>query len=234
MSRSFCFVVLLGFLCGSASQGIAAQIESLSNPVANGSIVIDGAVGDWAGVAGFGADSSGDGTGGYDVSQLFVAHDNANYYVRIRLNGDEIDLGGTGAGLWTAFDTDKNAATGIAAFASGLGIEWNGSGVSQFNGWSPAGAHTGSILGGAVTGTRSGDHLEYEYAIPRSRVRHGQLLRGGAKRIRRGRSCRRTAWATYFEYHAPPCRRRRFRTRMKRIPRWRTGQRRAHCWAIPA
>ena len=143
------------------------QIASQSNLIPNGSITVDGNVTDWMGIPGFGADPIDDGAGGYDLSQLFIAHDESNYYVRVQLYSDEINFGGSAAGMWTLFDTDKDFGTGLSIFASGLGAEWNGSGVSQFNGWNSAGQHTGSILGSTVAGARDGGQLEYEYSIPR-------------------------------------------------------------------
>jgi hypothetical protein len=195
LAAGFCLVV------GSAG---AAQLDSQSNPVAAGSIVIDGAVGDWAGVPCFAPDVASDGGAGYDIARYCIAHDDANYYVRVGLHGEGSGVLGDGAGMWTWFDTDKNSGTGIrgAFLTSGLGAEWNGSGVSQFNGWNAAGGHTGSILGGSVSGARSGDHLEYEYQIPRtvfgvdsfytsvqSEFGAGDVLPDGG--------------GNYFEYHAP-------------------------------
>jgi hypothetical protein len=183
----------------------AAQLDSHSNPVPAGSIVIDGAVADWAGVPCFTSDPAGDGGAGYDIARYCIAHDDNNFYVRVGLHGEGAGVLGDGAGMWTWFDTDKNSGTGIRGpfLTSGLGAEWNGSGVSQFNGWNSAGGHTGSILGSTVAGARSGDHLEYEYSVPRStfgvdsfhtsvqsEFGAGDVLPDGA--------------GNFFEYHAPP------------------------------
>ncbi len=172
-SHAICFIAATVFGCGLlASSADGGELDSQSNPVPAGSIIIDGAIGDWAGVSCFAPDAAGDGGTGYDIAQYCIAHDDNNFYVRVGLHGEGSAALGDGAGMWTWFDTDKNFSTGIGVGAawnpSGLGIEWNGSGLSQFNGWTAAGAHTGSILGGAVTGARSADNLNYEYAIPRS------------------------------------------------------------------
>ena len=197
-------VLVLTFLCVSAPFSSAAQLDSQSNPVPAGSIVIDGAVGDWAGVPCFASEPAGDGGTGYDIARYCIAHDNNNFYVRVGLHGEGSGVLADGAGMWTWFDTDKNTGTGIrgAFVTAGLGIEWNGSGVSQFNGWDPAGGHTGSILGGPVAGARSGDRFEYEYSVPRSvfgvdsfhtsvqsEFGAGDVLPDGS--------------GNFFEYHAP-------------------------------
>ncbi len=193
----------------SIASANAGQLESQSNPVAPGTIVIDGATGDWAGVPCFAPDPAGDGGTGYDIAQYCIAHDSSNYYVRVGLHGEGSSALGGGAGMWTWFDTDKNFGTGVGVGAAwlpaGLGVEWNGSGVSQFNGWTAGGAHTGSILGAGVSGARSADNLQYEYAIPRtvfgvdSFYTSAQSEFGSADVLPNGAG-------NYFEYHAsaPP------------------------------
>src|SRR5690349_17448766 len=146
MQRLTVVTAVLAFCLLGGRFAQAGQVESQSNLVPAGSIVIDGAVGDWAGVPCFTPDASGDGGTGYDFARYCIANDATNYYVRIGLHGEGAAALGGGAGLWSWFDTDKNATTGIkgAFLTAGLGAEWNGSGISQFNGWNAAGAHTGS------------------------------------------------------------------------------------------
>lgn len=180
------------------------QLASHSYAVPNGAIQIDGEVDDWSAVTAIDADAEGDGAGGYDLSQLFIAHDDSNYYVRVQLYSDEVNFGGTAAGMWTVFDTDKDAGTGLSGFfASGLGAEWNGSGVSQFNGWNSSGGHTGSILGAGVAGARSLDQLEYEYAIPRAVLGSDSFFVAVQSEFGEGDLLPNDP-GSYFEYHADP------------------------------
>lgn len=183
----------------------AGQVESQTNPVAAGSIVIDGSVGDWAGVPCFATDPAGDGGTGYDIAQYCIAHDATNFYVRVGLHGQGSAALGGGAGMWTWFDTDKNFGTGLGVGApwlpAGLGVEWNGSGVSQFNGWTAGGAHTGSILGGAVSAARSADLLQFEYAIPRSVFGVNSFFTSVQSEVGGG-DVSPNGVGNYFEYHA--------------------------------
>jgi hypothetical protein len=199
---NFAIVVFVLSVAG-ARFATAAQVESQSNPVAAGTIVIDGAVGDWAGVPCFVADPAGEDATGYDLARYCIANDNANFYVRVGIHAQGAAALEAGAGLWTWFDTDKNADTGIrgAFLASGLGAEWNGSGMSQFNGWNSAGGHTGSILGTAVSGARSGDLLEYEYAIPRTVFGVDSFFTSAQSEVGGGDIAPDGA-GNFFEYHA--------------------------------
>ena len=193
--------VVCVLLVGTAGAG---QLDSQSNPVTAGSIVIDGAVGDWAGVPCFAPDAAGDGGAGYDIARYCIAHDDSNFYVRVGLHGEGASVLGDGAGMWTWFDTDKNGSTGLsgAFLIAGLGAEWNGSGVSQFNGWNAAGGHTGSILGGSVSAVRSGDNLEYEYQIPRGVFGVDSFFTSVQSEFGSGDVSPDGA-GNFFEYHAP-------------------------------
>lgn len=204
MTKAHRILLSLILVCLHSAAMNGQQVASQSNQVPNNSITIDGDVTDWAGVPAYGIDPPDDGVGGYDISAFFMAHDDTNYYVRIQLYSDEVNFGGTAAGLWTPFDTDKDSSTGLQVFASSIGAEWNGSGVSQFNGWSAAGAWTGSILGpDGVPAARDEAQLEYEYAIPRSVFDSNSSYVAVQSEFGDG-DLFPDEPGSYFEYHAAP------------------------------
>jgi len=167
------FIAAVTLACVFAAPVEAVEVQSLSNPVPNGAIVIDGNLSDWAGVTPFQQDTIGDGSTGaarpldIDILQGAVAHDANFIYVLYRNAGDNmIDP----ASNWIFFDLDRNQATGQNGIAgmNSIGMEFNLGGTGGWNAWNSVG---GAFAGGAngrtvATGDSSAipagaDFLEY-------------------------------------------------------------------------
>lgn len=104
---------------------------TLSNPVADGTIVLDSSRDDWTDIARY-AD---DGNEGYpiDIGYITIAHDSTNLYVRYQMYNPSPAFSGN----WKLLiDTDQNPATGYhgqaGAFANSLGAEILIEGASTF------------------------------------------------------------------------------------------------------
>lgn len=139
-------------LASLVAQVEAVEVQSLSNKVANGAIVIDGNLSDWAAVTPFLQDTIGDGSTGaarpldIDILQGAVAHDDNFIYVLYRCAGDNmIDP----ASNWIFFDLDRNQTTGQNGIAgmNSIGMEFNLGGTTGWNAWNPVG---GGFAGGAA------------------------------------------------------------------------------------
>jgi hypothetical protein len=141
--------------CVFAASVEAVEVQSLSNPVPNGAIVIDGNLSDWAGITPFQQDTIGDGSTGaarpldIDILQGAVAHDANFIYVLYRNAGDNmVDPFSN----WVFFDLDRNQTTGlnsIGAMAS-IGTEFNLGGTDGWNAWNAAGGFVGGAAGRTV------------------------------------------------------------------------------------
>ncbi|MGB1309666.1 MAG: SGNH/GDSL hydrolase family protein [Leucothrix sp.] len=113
----------------------SATAATVSNPVSDGSIVIDAGITDWASIASFGydADTLSDVGVKADYLEGWMAHDNDNLYVAYRNNGD-IDT----ANWWSwqvYFNTDDLPSTGYQALDTG-GAEYllQASNIYQYTG----------------------------------------------------------------------------------------------------
>ena len=92
---------------------------SISNPIADNSLNIDGSLTDWSAVTGFGddpADASGANT--IDWREVWVAHDIANFFIAYRTEENVTDSWGYGMYI----DIDGNTATGFRGFSNELPI----------------------------------------------------------------------------------------------------------------
>jgi len=87
----------------------AVAIQVLNNRVADNAITIGGGFGDWAGVTGYNADTSGDGS--VDFNQIWVANDSNYVYFRYSFNS-QVNLSADIVNLF--IDTDQKSQTGVA------------------------------------------------------------------------------------------------------------------------
>ena len=165
----------------------AISLQTHNNPVANGSIQIDGDYSDWASIPRYQADTIGDtavgGLGnGVDILEGAIAHDDNFIYVLWRNAGPG---GVTDFSNWIWFDMDNNPDTGrtdlfgVAAPLS-RGTEYNLGGLNGWNQWAgPGGGYTGGAAGklaaaGSTTGTGGNDFIEY--SISRTAAQPGGLF----------------------------------------------------------
>lgn len=136
---------------------------SLSNPVADGAIQVNGDVGDWASVAPYPADPAGDGApGSQDWVQAWIAHDSTHFYVRMSRAAGSAGWGSPG--YWGVFDTDRSVATGIVLGGTHIGAEFNTGGIVGFNAWNPDGSHAGG-RSFAATAEAGGTQIEASIAL---------------------------------------------------------------------
>lgn len=167
-------------LLAVASQAFAASVQTITNPVPNGYMKIDGSLSDWMWLNQFTADSTGDGSTGtfpaIDILQGAVAHDANNFYFLYRNAGDNMV---TNASNWIFIDLDQNKATGLAA-AGGInfsvGAEYNLGGLSGWNGWGAAGNHLGggagmTLAAGDSNGSGVADFIEW--SVSRTAIQPG-------------------------------------------------------------
>jgi YVTN family beta-propeller protein len=84
-----------------------------SNRIAEGAIVVDGALGDWSGLTSFGEDASDTGANNpIDWRESWLAHDNANFYIAYQAHSAVSDS--WGYGIYIDVDGDRN--TGFRGF----------------------------------------------------------------------------------------------------------------------
>ncbi len=92
---------------------------SISNPIAENSLTIDGALGDWNAVTSFGTDAAdANGANTIDWREVWVAHDLSNFYVGYQTEENITDSWGYGMYI----DIDGNTATGFRGFSNELPI----------------------------------------------------------------------------------------------------------------
>jgi hypothetical protein len=177
MSRCCCAGRLLAGCVGLIAVGVVANqaqavsVQTLSNPLPNGAIVIDGNFADWAAVNKYTQDNIGDGSSGgarpldIDILQGAIAHDANFFYILYRTTGSNmIDPFSN----WVFFDLDQNAATGYKATAelSSIGMEFNVGGTEGWNNFNAAGAFLGggagkTVAAGDSDGFGGNDFLEW-------------------------------------------------------------------------
>jgi hypothetical protein len=169
-----------------AATADAASVQTLSNPVPNGYLQIDGDISDWLSVAMFNDDSVGDGSTGngrplnIDILRGAIAHDANNIYVLWRNTGDNmVDQFSN----WIFFDMDRNAATGAknanaAVSPISIGYEFNLGGTAGWNAFDAAGGFAGGAAGRTVAagdsnGSGGADFIEW--SISRTAVQPNGL-----------------------------------------------------------
>lgn len=164
-----------------ATQASAASVQTISNPVPNGFIKLDGNISDWLAITRFNQDTVGDGSTGparpldIDILQGAVAHDENFFYFLFRNAGDNMV---DSASNWTFIDLDQNNTTGLTSITAlgSVGTDFNLGGTSNWNQWTAAGAHAGGAAGmtsaiGDSNGSGGADFIEY--AISRTAVQPG-------------------------------------------------------------
>lgn len=135
-----CISYLLGLAAGSALAASAggAVVQTLSNPVADGSpMVVGGDRSGWTLITPYDADDYE--SASTDWAQVYVAHDSSNFYVRYAMNSTANGFGWLDNNQSMFIDADQNAATGFNG-AMGIGadylIEGNALHVHSGEGWS--------------------------------------------------------------------------------------------------
>jgi hypothetical protein len=163
---SIAFASLLGLVAASPVR--AVSVETLSNPVPNGYIKIDGDLSDWLAISAFNQDTVGDGSTGparpldIDILQGAVAHDANNFYFLYRNAGDNmVDI----ASNWVFIDLDQNVATGAALGFPNIGTDYNLGGTTGWNAWANGGlagpAAGRSVAVGDSDNSGGADFLEW-------------------------------------------------------------------------
>lgn len=126
--QMFCSALALAAVFTTAT----ARAAVISNPVSDGTIVLDASRDDWTGLGRY-AD---DGNEGYpiDIGYITLAHDSQNLYVRYQMYFPSPAF----SGAWKLLiDTDQSASTGYygqgAAYQNALGAERMVEGASTFS-----------------------------------------------------------------------------------------------------
>ncbi|BBO33606.1 PEP-CTERM sorting domain-containing protein [Lacipirellula parvula] len=182
MRRQFATLSLLSacLSCAISTNTFAASVQTISNPVPNGFIKLDGNISEWLSISRFNEDTTGDGSTGsfvpIDIRQGAVAHDDNFFYFLYRNSGDNMV---TGASNWIFIDLDQNATTGLTAAGGinfSIGAEFNLGGTGGWNQWNAAGGHAGSAAGKlAVAGdsNASGGADFIEFSVSRTAIQPG-------------------------------------------------------------
>ncbi|WP_428304333.1 PEP-CTERM sorting domain-containing protein [Lacipirellula sp.] len=183
MRRQFVALSLL-FACQTlvaSTSADAASVQTISNPVPNGYIKLDGNIADWLAITGYAQDTVGDGSTGaarpldIDILQGAIAHDENFIYFLYRNAGDNmVDV----ASNWVFIDLDQNASTGLSSISAmgSIGTDYNLGGTGGWNAWNAAGGHAGAAAGRSVAigdsnGSGGADFIEW--SISRTAVQPG-------------------------------------------------------------
>lgn len=167
--------------CVLSTPASAASVQTISNPVPNGYMKMDGSLTDWSFLTAYTADAVGDGATGaarpvdIDILQGAVAHDDNFFYFLFRNAGDNmIDV----ASNWVFIDLDQNTSTGLKSITAmgSIGTDYNLGGTGGWNGWNAAGGHAGGAAGrtlavGDSNGSGGADFIEY--AVSRTAIQPG-------------------------------------------------------------
>ena len=164
------------YTTGSPLDPLPSDIAvSLSNPVPDGGITVNGDVSDWQAITPYPADPAGDAaSGSQDWVQAWVAHDSTNFYFRLKRAPGS--LGWASPGYWCVFDIDRNPGTGVRLGGTNTGAEFNTGGNVYFNRWNP----DGSYAGGAsfvASADGSGRSTKIESSIPLSELGNATRFR---------------------------------------------------------
>ncbi len=142
--------------------------QTLSNPVANGSIVVTGNDRtDWAGVPAYAADGVDTAGPEVDYSQVQVAHDDDNFYFRFQLNTSEFLSFRHNVFIDVDHDRNTGFRGSIDQLSVGADFLLQGSSVFSFSGASP------TTWGWSFLGTQPWDDFpttDIETQIPRSLI----------------------------------------------------------------
>jgi len=107
---------------GILAAGMAVCLAGTASGV-RAPIVLDGAFGDWDGLAPAAVDPSGDGAGSIDLGRLWCADDDRFLFIRFEVGPAEVQLD-SGNDLVLYLDTDLDGATGRAIGGIGAELEW--------------------------------------------------------------------------------------------------------------
>ncbi len=103
---------------------LAAMLAAPASRAEARRILLDGALGDWASATPVHVDPSGDGgTSGIDLTSIWMAHDEARFFIAFDV-GTDLVLSETNL-LTLYLDTDSNAATGYPLGFMGAELVWN-------------------------------------------------------------------------------------------------------------
>jgi hypothetical protein len=165
----------------TSAPALAVSVQTISNPVPNGFIKIDGSINDWLAITGYTQDTVGDGSTGparpldIDILQGAIAHDANFIYFLYRNAGDNMV---DGASNWVFIDLDQNASTGLTSITAlgSIGTDFNLGGTGGWNAWNAAGGFAGGAAGRTVAvgdsnGSGGADFLEW--SISRTAVQPG-------------------------------------------------------------
>ncbi|QDT70034.1 Spherulation-specific family 4 [Planctomycetes bacterium MalM25] len=92
---------------------VVGPLETLSNPVVDGVIVVDGARSDWAAIMPYGADATDDTISPLDIVSVTLANDSDELFVRLTLDATGESPPGLGSTHRVYLDVDNDRATGF-------------------------------------------------------------------------------------------------------------------------
>ena len=141
---------------------------TMSNPVANGSIVVTTTDrSDWAGIPAYDADGSETGGVEVDYETIQIAHDDTNFYFRMLLNSSVSLSYKHNVLIDVDYDRGTGFIGGAGQFAVGAEYLLQGSSVYEFTG-SSQGSWSWNYLG--TMSVNSSPYTDIETSIPRSLI----------------------------------------------------------------
>ncbi|HUJ09498.1 MAG TPA: fibronectin type III domain-containing protein [Verrucomicrobiae bacterium] len=167
------------FETGGGGSFLTYQIPDVANPVASGSIVIDGSATEWAGLTSFGLDPQDitiSTSNKLDLAQIWMAHDVTNFYVAYQ-NYAAIASNDLNWAYNLYLDVDGKSSTGFlggdGTFPIGADYLLQGATIYQYTGtngtdwsWSPVGVATWAAAESNV-----------EFSFPRAWIANPSLVR---------------------------------------------------------
>jgi hypothetical protein len=164
---------------GGSGAYLTYTLPDAANPIAAGSIAIDGNLADWTRLRSFGADLQEtviSATNRIDIAQLWAAHDATNFYFACQ-NYGPIASNDLNWAYNLYIDTDRNRATGFRGggndFPVGADYLLQGATLYQYAG--TTGTDWNWIVVGIATWAAGGSNVEY--SVPRSWFGNASLLR---------------------------------------------------------